>query len=262
MTTESMLTLTQLAIKFNLSPYHLQRKFKNIVGITPRQYAEALRLDKFKIELKQEQAIADAVYRAGYNSSSSLYEKISLKLGMTPKVYQQGGSKTKIIYTIVNCSLGYLLVAATNQGICAIKLGDCPEELTRVLLSEFERAEVIRDDQIYQNWIEQILNFIAGKEPNLDLPLDIRGTAFQQQVWQALQQIPYGETRTYSDLAKDLERPKATRAIGNACGANPIALIIPCHRVIRSDGRLGGYRWGIERKQKLLARESRLGDFH
>jgi AraC family transcriptional regulator of adaptative response/methylated-DNA-[protein]-cysteine methyltransferase len=229
--------------------------FKSIVGITPRQYAEVSRLARFKQELKQEENITQAVYQAGYNSSSSLYENISSKLGMTPKTYQQQGQKTPIVYSVVTCSLRYLLVATTNKGICAIKLGDRPQELIKILTDEFQQATIIRDDQNHQDWIKKILNLITGKNPDPDLPLDIRGTAFQQQVWQAIRKIPYGETRTYNEIAQDLGKPTANRAIGNACGANPVALIIPCHRVVRNDGSLGGYRWGIERKQKLIEQE-------
>ena len=176
---------------------------------------------------------------------------------MASKIYQQHSKKTKIFYTIVPCSLGYLLVATTDKGICAIKLGDNSEELVKILADQFNQATIIRDDKSHQDWIEQILNFIAGKESNLDLPIDIHGTAFQQQVWQALRNIPPGETRTYQEIAEDLGKPKATRAIGNACGANPIPLIIPCHRVVCSDGSLGGYHWGIGRKQKLIEREAK-----
>ncbi|MGL4881061.1 MAG: methylated-DNA--[protein]-cysteine S-methyltransferase [Waterburya sp.] len=195
---------------------------------------------------------------------------------MTPKVYQQQGKTIQITYTVVDCSLGYLLVATTDKGICSVKLGDraCeaavgiaypkgnrPESLIQSLTEEFKQATIVRDDQSHQNWIKKILNLITGTESDPDLPLDIRGTAFQQQVWQALQKIPYGETRTYTEIAQDLGKPKAVRAIGNACGANPVALIIPCHRVTRNDGSLGGYRWGIERKQKLIEQEqSNLSD--
>jgi AraC family transcriptional regulator, regulatory protein of adaptative response / methylated-DNA-[protein]-cysteine methyltransferase len=174
---------------------------------------------------------------------------------MTPKTYQQQGQKTQIISSVVACSLGYLLVATTAKGICSVKLGDRPKELIQTLTEEFQQATIIRDDQRHQDWIKKILNLITGTESNPDLPLDIRGTAFQQQVWQALRKIPYGETKTYSEIAQDLGKPKAVRAIGNACGANPVALIIPCHRVVRNDGSLGGYRWGIERKQQLIEQE-------
>jgi len=249
-------TLTRLANEVDLSPSYLQRKFKQILGITPRQYAEARRLQRFKNELKKGLTITDALYAAGYNSSSTLYEKTARQLGMTPKIYRQGGKKTQIIYTIVPCYLGYLLVATTDIGICAVKLGENPAELTTILLKEFDRATIVRDDNEYKNWLEKIIQFLAGKETDLNLPLDIKGTAFQKQVWQALQKIPYGETRTYTDIAKDIGNPKASRAVGNACATNPIALIVPCHRVLRQDGNLGGYRWGVDRKQKLLAQES------
>ena len=174
---------------------------------------------------------------------------------MKPKIYQQQDKKTKIFYTIISCDLGYLLVANTDKGICKIKLGDRAEPLIKTLTEECNQATIIRDHKKHQNGIEKIKNFLAGKEFDLDLTLDICGTAFQKQVWQALQNIPYGETRTYQEIANDIGKPKATRAIGNACGANPIALIIPCHRVVCSDGSLGGYHWGIKRKQKLIDRE-------
>ena len=176
------------------------------------------------------------------------------KLGC--KIHQQQSNKTKIVYTIVSCDLGYLLVATTDKGICGIKLGDHAEELVKILAKEFKQAIIIRDNNSHQDWVKKILNFIAGEEYDLNLPIDIRGTEFQQQVWQALQNIPYGETRTYQEIANDLGKPKAARAIGNACGANPIALIIPCHRVVCTDGSLGGYYWGIERKQKIIERET------
>lgn len=253
---ENSPTLTQLATSYDLSPSYLQRTFKKIVGITPKQYTEFSRFCRFKQEIQQTTNIAQAVYQSGYNSSSSLYEKISLKLGMTPQMYQQQGKDIKIIYTIVPCDLGYLLVATTDKGICAIKLGDRSTELIASLTEEFKQGTITQSDSTHRDWIEQILGLIAGKQTDPHLPLDIRGTVFQQQVWQALRNIPYGQTKTYQEIAQDIGKPQATRAIGNACGANPVALVIPCHRVIRSDGRLGGYRWGIERKQKLIEAET------
>ena len=248
------ITLTYLSQKFDLSSTYLQRIFKSIVGISPKQYQAAIRLSRFKQYLR-EKNISQAVYRAGYNSSSSLYENISRKLGMTPKIYQQGGMETKIIYSVVECNLGCLLVATTEKGICTVTLGDTAIALTKALKAEFNNATIVENNQNHQDWINQILDSIKGKTADIDLPLDIRGTAFQQQVWQTLQKIPYGETRTYQEIANEVERPKATRAVGSACGANPVALVVPCHRVLRNDGNLGGYRWGIERKQKLLAIE-------
>lgn len=250
------ITLSELAARFNLSPSYLQHTFKSIVAITPRQYIEIFRLNRFKLELKQQKNVADAIYQSGYNSSSSLYDNISFKLGMTPKTYQKGGLATEIVYSIVVCDLGYLLVATTDRGICAVKIGDRQQDLIETLTQEFSQAIIIRDDLNYKDWIESILKLITGKKAHRDLPLDIRGTSFQQQVWQELQKIPWSETRTYREIANNIGKPKAIRAIGNACGANPVALIIPCHRVIRSDGSLGGYRWGIEYKQKLLAKET------
>ncbi len=176
---------------------------------------------------------------------------------MTAKIYQKQSMKTKIFYTIAHCDLGYLLVATKDKGICSLKIGDRVENLVKILANEFNQATIIWDDESYQNWLEKILNFVAGKDYNLELPIDIRGTDFQKKVWQALQNISYGETRTYQEIANELGKPKANRAVGNACGANPIALIIPCHRVICSDGSLGGYHWGIERKRKLIEREKK-----
>jgi AraC family transcriptional regulator of adaptative response/methylated-DNA-[protein]-cysteine methyltransferase len=190
-------TLAQLATQFNLSPYHLQRTFKRIVGITPRQYADAYRFDRFKTQLKNGETVTDALYEAGYSSISSLYERVPTFLGMTPTTYQSGGKAMRITYAIATCTLGYLLVATTEKGICAVKLGDRADELESKLYREFERASIVRDDLVHKDWMQPILNFIAGNKPHLDLPLDIRGTAFQKQVWQALQKIPYGEIRTF-----------------------------------------------------------------
>ncbi len=248
-------TLDELAQQFNLSPYYLQRTFKQLVGVTPHQYADEQRLKLLKSKLKSGENVANSLYEAGYSSSSSLYEKASIQLGMTPKKYQYGAKEMQITYTIITTSLGYLLVATTENGICAVKLGDIADKLESLLYKEFHQANIQRDDSQHKNWVQAIVNFIAVREPHLDLPLDIRGTAFQKQVWQALQKIPYGQTRTYKDIAREIGTD-AVRAVGTACGANPVALIIPCHRVLRSDGGLGGYEWGLERKKKLLELES------
>ncbi len=249
-------TLDELAQQFNLSPYYLQRIFKQLVGVTPHQYTDEQRLQLLKSKLKSGENVANCLYEAGYSSSSSLYEKASIQLGMTPKKYQYGGKGMHITYTIITTSLGYLLVGTTENGICTVKLGDIADKLESLLYKEFYQANIQRDDFQHKNWVQTIINFIAGSEPHLDLPLDIRGTAFQKQVWQALQKIPYGETRTYKDIAREIDKPDAVRAVGTACGANPVALIVPCHRVLRSDGGLGGYEWGLERKKKLLEQES------
>jgi AraC family transcriptional regulator, regulatory protein of adaptative response / methylated-DNA-[protein]-cysteine methyltransferase len=178
-----------------------------------------------------------------------------MQVMMTPKKYQQAGKGINITYIIELSTLGYLLVGITNKGICSVKLGDNVEKLEHLLYREFHQANIQRNDSAYRDWIQAILNFIVGSEPHLDLPLDIRGTAFQIQVWQELQKIPYGETRTYAEIAREIGTPNAVRAVGSACGANPVALVVPCHRVLRSDGSLGGYEWGLERKKKLLETE-------
>ncbi|MEH2109496.1 bifunctional DNA-binding transcriptional regulator/O6-methylguanine-DNA methyltransferase Ada [Nostoc sp.] len=249
-------TLSELCSQVGMSPSYLQRIFKQIIGVSPFQYADALRSQRLKQRLQSGEEIAHAVYDTGYGSSSQLYEKAPKQLGMTPKTYQQAGKTISIVYAIASSPLGYLLVATTEKGICAVKLGDEADELEHILNQEFHQAHIMRDDHTHKEWIQVILDLIAGGEAHLDLPLDVRGTAFQKQVWQALQKIPYGETRTYTDIARNIAKPQAVRAVGNACGANPIALIVPCHRVLRSDGSLGGYHWGIERKQKLLTQES------
>ncbi len=251
-------TLSELSSQVGMSPSYLQKIFKQIIGVSPFQYADALRNQRLKQRLQSGEEIAHAIYDTGYGSSSRLYEKAPKQLGMTPKTYQQAGKTISIVYAIAPCPLGYLLVATTEKGICAVKLGDEAAKLEQILNQEFHQAHIMRDDHTHKEWIQAILDLIAGDETHLDLPLDVRGTAFQKQVWQALQKIPYGETRTYTDIACDIAKPHAVRAVGNACGANPIALIVPCHRVLRSDGSLGGYHWGIERKQKLLMQESKL----
>lgn len=250
------LTLQTLSECFNLSAWHLQRTFKEYVGISPQDYTEACRMDQLKEALRNGVPISDAIYEAGFGSSSRVYEKAAPQLGMTPRRYQRSGDGTHIQFTIVPCALGQLLVATTQRGVCAIKLGDDPGELERLLFGEFSAAQIDRDDQLHRDWVQAILDFTAGKEPHLDLPLDVRATAFQKQVWQALQRIPCGQTRTYADIARQIGQPTAVRAVANACGANPTALIVPCHRVVRSDGTLGGYHWGIERKRQLLLQEA------
>ncbi|MCC5626240.1 bifunctional DNA-binding transcriptional regulator/O6-methylguanine-DNA methyltransferase Ada [Nostoc sp. CHAB 5715] len=249
-------TLSELCSQVGMSRSYLQKVFKQIIGVSPFEYADALRSQRLKQRLQSGEEIAHAVYDTGYGSSSQVYEKALKKLGMTPKTYQQAGKTISIVYAIAPSPLGYLLVATTHKGICAVKLGDEADKLEHTLIEEFHQADIMRDDQTHKEWIQAILNFIAKGEAHLDLPLDIRGTAFQKQVWEALQKIPYGQTRTYTDIARNIAKPQAVRAVGNACGANPIALIVPCHRVLRGDGSLGGYRWGIERKQKLLTQES------
>lgn len=250
------ITLQTLSESFNLSAWHLQRTFKEYVGLSPQEYTEACRMDQLKEALRNGLPITDAIYEAGFSSSSRVYEKAAPQLGMTPRRYQRNGDGTHIQFTVAPCALGQLLVATTERGVCAIKLGDDPGELERLLFGEFSAAQIVRDDVARRDWLQAILDFTAGKEPHLDLPLDVRATAFQKQVWQALQRIPYGQTRTYADIAREIGQPTAVRAVANACGANPTALIVPCHRVVRSDGTMGGYHWGVERKRQLLLQEA------
>ncbi len=252
---EGLLTLNSLGAELNLSPHHLQRVFKKVMGITPRQYVEAYRLNQLKARLKEGQAVTTALHEVGYGSSSRLYERAQAQLGMTPAAYRKGGSGMFINFSTVKCHLGYLLVAATEQGICAASLGDDPATLEAALRIEYPKASFQRDDAALSEWVETLLKYLDGREPQLNLPLAISYTPFQLKVWQELQTIPYGTTRSYSQVAKAIGEPKATRAVARACATNPVALVIPCHRVVREDGTLGGYRWGLERKQALLKQE-------
>lgn len=250
------ITLQSLGDQFHLSPAHLQRVFREVAGISPQDYTEACRMNQLKSALRKGMAISDATYEAGFGSSSRVYEKAAPQMGMTPRSYQQAGSGQRITFTVAPCRLGQVLVASTERGVCAVKLGDDAQALEQLLHDEFSAAEISRDDAAHRDWVEAIVAFVAGHVPHLDLPLDVRATAFQKQVWDALQRIPYGETCSYADVAQAIGRPKAVRAVAQACGANPTALIVPCHRVVAKDGSLGGYHWGVERKRKLLQQEA------
>lgn len=249
------LDLATLAAHAGLSAFHLQRTFKSVMGITPRQYAEARRTHRFKTGVRRGESVTNAMYDAGYGSSSRLYERATAELGMTPATYSRGGGGAAIDYTIVTSPLGRLLVAATEKGICAVALGDSDAVLETNLRAEFPAARIERNDGHLTKWVNEILQHLDGKQPHFDLPLDIQSTAFQRTVWEALQSIPYGSTRSYGEVAATIGRPTAVRAVARACATNPVALVIPCHRVIREDQSLGGYRWGLERKKKLLAGE-------
>src|SRR6266446_4242239 len=253
---EGPLTLEALGKEVSVSPYHLQRVFKRIMGITPRQYAQAYRLGQLKQQLKEGETVTTALYNTGFGSSSRLYEQAPAQLGMTPATYRQGGKSTHIGYTIVDCPLGRLLIAATEKGICAVSLGDSDAVLETALHSEYPAAEIQRDGVELSQWVSTLLNHLNGQQPQLDLPIDVQATAFQWRVWQALRAIPYGRTRSYSQIAQALGDPKAKRAVARACASNPVAIVVPCHRVVREDGNLGGYRWGLQRKQRLLAQEA------
>jgi AraC family transcriptional regulator, regulatory protein of adaptative response / methylated-DNA-[protein]-cysteine methyltransferase len=248
-------SLARLAARLGGSPYHLQRNFKRIVGVTPREYADACRLKTVKRRLRQGGDVTAALFDAGYGSSSRFYERAAPKLGMSPSAYRTGAAGLRIAYAIVDSTLGRLMVAATERGVCAVSMGASDAELTRSLSEEFPRARIEADGGALSRWTAAILSHLAGRMPRLDLPLDIQATAFQWQVWQALAKIPYGETRSYAEVARAIGNPKAVRAVARACATNPVALAIPCHRVVPAAGGVGGYRWGAELKRALLRAE-------
>src|SRR6185503_8777157 len=250
--------LSTLAARLGGSPYHLQRNFKRLVGVTPREYAEACRLGKVKRHLRQANDVTGAMLDAGYGSSSRFYERAAPKLGMAPSIYRRGGEGMQVQYTIVdspNGALGRLLVAATPRGVCAVAMGTSDRELTSALEREYPAAAISADAGALAQSTSAIVAHLAGREPRLELPLDVQATAFQWQVWQALAAIPYGETRTYGEVAAAIGRPRAVRAVARACATNPVAVAIPCHRVLPAAGGTGGYRWGAARKKALLSSE-------
>ncbi len=249
-------TLDELAATAGLSPYHFQRTFKEIVGLSPKKYSEAIKMERFKDEIRGGSDVVTAMYEAGYGSSSRLYEKAAENLGMTPAVYKKGGKGMNINCIITDCELGKLLVARTPRGICSVTFGDSEKELRDGLAIEFPNAEIAEDNSDLATAVDAIIKYLAGKNKRLVLPLDLQATAFQMQVWDFLRKIPYGETRSYSEVAAEMGDKKKVRAVAQACAKNRVALLIPCHRVIASDGKLSGYRWGIERKKKLLAAEA------
>lgn len=250
-------SLAQLAQDAGMSPFHFHRVFKAVTGLTPKQYANAHRHHRVRNELKRAASVTDAVYDAGYNSSARFYEKSTAILGMRPKDYRAGGAETQIRFAVGQCSLGAILVAQSERGICAILLGDDADALTRDLQDRFPKAQLLGGDAQFERIVAQVVGFVEAPRNGLDLPLDVRGTAFQQRVWQALRKIPAGKTVSYAEIATRIGAPQAVRAVAGACAANMHAVAIPCHRVIKRDGALSGYRWGVARKQALLARESR-----
>lgn len=251
---EERITLEKLSAQFHVSSFHLHRTFKRIMGITPAAYVDSARMRTFREELKGEGSVTDAVYAAGFSSDSQVYARTDDHLGMTPTTYRDG-APVAIRFATATCPFGVLLLGTTDRGICAVKMGDTSETLLAELVEEFPAAEITQDDDGLHPALNAVNGYLKGETPHLDLPLDIRATAFQRRVWEALRQIPYGETRTYADIARAIDEPKAARAVGNACGDNQTALIIPCHRVIRGDGVIGNYRWGTQRKVALLAME-------
>jgi len=248
-------SLAQLADAAGISPFHFHRVFKQITGATPRDYARTHRLGRLADKLETGQPVTEAIYASGFGSSSRAYESAGAGLGMTPGARRRGGIGETIGFVTVETPLGWALVAATERGVCMTALADDPESLEASLRQRFPAAKVVAEDGRLKDWADRIVHFITAPDRNLDLPLDIQGTAFQARVWRALQKIPLGKTASYTEIAAALGQPKAVRAVAQACAANKLALIVPCHRVIRSDGDLGGYRWGVERKRALLARE-------
>jgi AraC family transcriptional regulator of adaptative response/methylated-DNA-[protein]-cysteine methyltransferase len=249
-------TLQQLAKHAGMSPFHFHRIFKSLTGLTPGAYAKAHRNQRVRASLERSTTVTDAIYDAGFNSSGRFYENTNHLLGMTPTTFREGGADMDIFFAVGKTSLGSILVAQSNKGVCSILIGDNPETLIRDLQDRFPKANLIGDEDGYQKLIAKVVGLIEKPGIGLDLPLDIRGTAFQQRVWKALQQIPPGSTATYTEIATKIGMPKAVRAVAQACGANALAVAIPCHRVIRNDGSLSGYRWGVDRKRVLLEREA------
>jgi len=255
---DERMTLELLGEQAGLSPYHLQRKFKELVGLTPAQYIRARKSERLKGELKRGETVSRATFGAGYGSSSRVYDDAPARLGMTPATYRRGGAGARIDYVITNTSLGALLVAATDRGVCAVKLGDDGKNLEAALEQEYPaatRARVAAPTSALSVWVKEIVDAIDSGTTRPDVPIDVQASAFQWKVWRELQKIPIGETRSYSEIAGAIGAPKAVRAVASACASNRVALVIPCHRVVRQSGALGGYRWGVERKQRLLAKE-------
>jgi AraC family transcriptional regulator of adaptative response/methylated-DNA-[protein]-cysteine methyltransferase len=244
-----------MASSLGTTPATLRRAFLQVTGLRPRELAEALRLARFKKLLRAGKSIADALYETGYGSSSRVYERSNAQLGMTPATYRKGGKDMKIGYSIAKSALGKVLVAATERGVSAVYLGDAEAKLIQELRDEYPRAEISPAEDSFERWVKEIVLRVEGNPPRMELPLDLQATAFQRRVWQELQRIPRGATRTYSQVARALGNPKAVRAVARACATNPVSIVVPCHRVIREDGTLAGYRWGLSRKEQLLAQE-------
>jgi len=255
-TAEHVPTLSELAQRAHISPYHLHRLFKAATGVTPKAYANAHRARRMREELARSGSVTEAIYDAGYNSGGRFYAQADQVLGMTPTRYRAGGADAEIRFAIGQCSLGAILVARSERGVCAIQLGDEPDTLARELQDRFPQATLVGGDVSFERWVAKVVALVEAPGIGLDLPLDVRGTAFQQRVWQALRDIPAGHTASYAEIAARIGAPASVRAVAQACGANALAVAIPCHRVVRSDGALSGYRWGVERKRALLAREA------
>jgi AraC family transcriptional regulator, regulatory protein of adaptative response / methylated-DNA-[protein]-cysteine methyltransferase len=257
--TEENVRPSQIARELNSNATTLRRAFRQVTGLTPRELAEALRVKRFKSLLRSGKNITDALYETGYGSSSRVYERSNAQLGMTPATYQKGGKGMKLEYTIAKSPVGKVLVAATERGISAVYLGDAENKLIGELKKEYPEAEISEASGTAQRWVREIVQRIEGRSAQQDLPLDLQATVFQRRVWQELQKIPVGATRTYSQVARSMGAPKAVRAVARACATNPVSVVVPCHRVVREDGKLSGYRWGLQRKEQLLASERGAG---
>ena len=254
---EESVTLAHLARVASMSPHHLQRRFKALVGLSPREYQAALRADRLRATLRGGRDVTSAIYEAGYGSPSRVYESAPTGKGMTPSAYRRHGAGMRIGYSIVASPIGRVLVAATELGVCAVKIGDSEASLVRELRQEYSAAEISANEAPQAAWVKAIADHLRGNGSSLDLPIDVTATAFQWKVWRALQQIPPGETRAYAEVARRIGKPRAVRAVANACANNPVALVVPCHRVVPSSGGVGGYRWGAGRKAALLEAEKR-----
>ncbi len=252
---ETALTLAELSRTSGVKPHKLERLFQRTLGITPRQFIDARRMTQLKSNLRKGEQVTSAMYDAGFGSSSRLYERAHAQMGMTPAVYRRGGEGMSISYAIVPCALGRLLVAATARGVSAVYLGNSDKPLEQALTKEYPRAGIRRDNKGIAPWVRGVLAHLRGQEPHEGLPLDVQATAFQRRVWKELQRIPYGSTKTYTEVARAIGKPRAIRAVARACATNPVSIVVPCHRVVRADGNLAGYRWGLERKGMLLAAE-------
>lgn len=250
------LRLGLLAQQLQTSTARLRRAFRRVTGLSPKEFEQAFRLTRFKKLLREGSNITDALYECGYGSSSRLYEKTNAHLGMTPASYRRGGEGMQIGYAVANTSLGKVLVGATDRGVSAVYLGEREGALVEALHKEYPKAEIVRATGASEGWLKEIVRRVEGNAPSVDLPLDVQATAFQRRVWQELQKIPRGTTRTYTQVARALGKPRSVRAVARACATNPVSIVVPCHRVVRSDGALAGYRWGLQRKQKLLEREA------
>ncbi len=248
-------TLDVLAQAAGLSPFHFHRNFKSHVGVTPKVYCVAQRGQRVRGHLKTSRTVTQAIHEAGFNSSGRFYAASGHLLGMTPKAYRGGGKETEIHFAVAECSLGSILVAQSPKGVCAILMGDDPSALVRDLEDRFSKAKIIGGDKKFEKLVAKVIGFVEAPQKGLDLPLDIRGTAFQHRVWETLRRIPIGSTASYTEIAAQIGNPNAVRAVARACAANALAVVIPCHRVVRNDGNLSGYRWGVERKRALLDKE-------